>query len=517
MRAVRSRREPRPGVVVRRTTALTMFCLLVISGSSSALETDQYYAWGLPLADSTDAVNAKFNLELERAIASFPDHTTPDSCRKVAVAYRSRMRFLLLHEIQLWAWNSKWVDRIPDGGEEWREYRRSNMYSKNPPYDPATWMPYTPTIEVAGVRIGTDKLAHFVSSGWTYYSEYRSGLEKGMTPEEAERRAVHRGIFEESLVLGKLASGVLAIPDLEASHAGMQFYIDLCDADDPILALEGEGWTISRPIDLRHYVTPRWDESFSPSVYTMRRWRTVRPMLETYCDRLDDPQVIGMRRRYRERDAGSLIDEMVAERVAEGKIADPAQFTLEAVCGRADPSREPASTPTERIEVVSSTVDGATARQRIIAEDEDLRRFALGLPGLHVSYPQVVSASIAVMATSQPRSYDCTTPCDFRGFFAGFEPGLGGGKLSLGWARVSGTTNRSGSFLAASYIGTAYKLSVMRTWGDSGWVEGGRTYAGFEFAIPVAQANVGIGLLYRVDNGGGGGRWLVTGGAGWGF
>ena len=134
--------------------------------------------------------------------------------------------------------------RIPDGGEEWRAYRRTNLYSRNPPYDPATWMPYTPTIEVAGVRLGTDKLAHMVSSGWTYYGEYRKGLEKGLTPEEAERRAVHRGIFEESLILGKLASGVLAIPDLEASYAGMHFYIDLCDAEDPVLELDEDGWVI---------------------------------------------------------------------------------------------------------------------------------------------------------------------------------------------------------------------------------------------------------------------------------
>jgi hypothetical protein len=483
---------------------------------SSALETDQYYTWGLPLEDSTDMVNARFNLELERAIASFPDHKTPESCRKVAVAYRSRMRFLLLHEIQLWAWHSKWVDRIPDGGEEWREYGRTNMYSRNPPYDPATWMPYTPTIEVAGVRIGTDKLAHMVSSGWTYYSEYREGLEKGLTPEEAERRAVDRGIFEESLILGKLASGVLAIPDLEASYGGMHFYVDLCDAEDPVLRLEEEGWTISRPIDLRTYVTPRWDESYSPPIYTTRRWNTVKPVLETYCDRLADPQVIDMRRRYRERDTGSLVDEMVAERVAEGKLKDPAQFSIEAVCGEPDPSLEPTSTPAERIEVASSKVDDATAREKIIAEDEDLRRFALALPGLHLTYPVVASASIAVMATSQPRSYDCTAPCDFRGFFAELEPGLGGGKLSLGWARVSGTTNRSGSMLTAGYIGTAYRLTVLQTWGDLGWVEGGRTYAGFEFAVPVAQANVEIGLLYRVDSGDGG-RWLVTGGAGWGF
>jgi hypothetical protein len=481
----------------------------------SALETDQYYAWGRPLADSTDFVNARFNLELERAIASFPEHRQPETCRKVAIEYRKRMRFLLLHEIQVWAWNSELVERIPNGGEEQREYRRTNLYSNHPPIDTGTWMPYTPTIKVAGVRMGTDKLAHLVSSGWTYYGEYRRGLKKGQTPEEAERRAVRRGIIEESLILGKLASGVLAIPDIESSYAGIQFYVDLCDSEDPILKLEEDGWTISRPVDLRDYVTPRWDESFQPPVYSKGRWRKVKPVLETYCDRLGDPQVVEMRRRYRERDSGSVVVELVAERVEQGKLPDPAQFSLEEVCGELDPSRQTPKQDADHIEIVSSGVDSATSMEMVAAEDEDRRRFALGLPGLHVSYPQVVSASIAVMATSQPRSYDCTTPCDHRGPFVELEPGLGGGKLSLGWARVTGNTNRAGSLLRAGFIGAAYKLTVLRTWGDHGWVEGGRTYAGVELGVPVAQANVGIGLLYRVDSSDGG-RWLVTGGAGWG-
>jgi hypothetical protein len=511
---------------MRRLVAALVLWPVMFPGPSSALETDQYYAWGRPLADSTDVVNARFNLELERAIASFPKDRQPEECRQVAVAYRKRMRFLLLHEIQVWAWNSERVDRIPDGGEEQRRYRKTNLYSNHPLIDPGTWMPFTPTIEVAGVRIATDKLAHLVSSGWTYYGEYRKGLKKGETPDEAQRRAVRRGIIEESLILGKLASGVLAIPDLESSYAGMRFYIDLCDSEDPVLQRGNDGWVISRPIDLRNYVTPRWDESYQPPVYSKGRWRKVRPVLETYCDRLDDPQVVAMRRRYREMDQGSLVGELVAERVAEGKMEDPASFGIEAVCSEPDPSLLPASAAPGHIGAPNNV--GAAdppkpagpgleeAMILIAADDQDVRRFALGLPGLHISYPLVASASIAVMATSQPRSYDCTTPCDFRGFFAELEPGLGGGKLSAGWARVTGNTNRSGSFLRAGFIGAAYKFTVLRTWGDHGWVDAGRTYAGFELAVPVAQANVAIGLMYRVDSGGSK-RWMVIGGAGWGF
>ena len=223
-----------------------------------------------------------------------------------------------------------------------------------------------------------------------------------------------------------------------------------------------------------------------------------------------------MRRRYRGMDRGSVVGDAIAERVAAGTLEDPANFGIEAVCAEPDPSRDPTQEAARWIEVVSSEPDEATAMERVVAEDLDQRRFALGLGGLHLSYPQIVSASIAVMLTKQQSSYDCTTPCDFRGPFAGFEPGLGGGKLSFGWARVTGTTNRSGSFLSAGYIGAAYKITVLRTWGDHGWVESGRTYAGLELGVPVAQANVGLGLLYRVD-GGDKGRWLVTGGAGWGF
>jgi len=500
----------------RGVVVASVCCLALVGGWLEGLETDQYYAWGRPLADSTDVVNARFNLELERAIASFPANRPPQSCRKVAVAYRKRMRFLLLHEIQVWAWNSEWVDRIPNGGDEQQVYRRTNLYSNHPLIDTGTWMPYTPTLEVAGVRFGTDKLAHLVSSGWTYYGEYRKGLKKGQTPEEAERRAAGRGIVEESLILGKLASGVTAIPDLEANFAGMHFYLDLCDIEDPILKLGEDGWFISRPVDLRDYVTPRWDESFQPPIYTKGRWRKVKPVLETYCDRLADPQVVAMRRSYRERDRESLVGKMVAERVAEGKLRDPAQFSIEAVCAEPDPSRGPAPEAAHRIEIVSMNVDDAGATEKVLAEDEDRRRFALGMAGLHLTYPLVASASLAVMVTSQPSTYDCTTPCDFRGPFIELEPGLGGGKLSIGWSRVTGKTNRSGSFLKAAFIGAAYKFTVLRTWGDHGWVEGGRTYAGLELGLPVAQANLGLGLLYRVD-GGDGGRWMVIGGAGWGF
>ena len=479
-----------------------------------ALETDQYWAWGRPLADSTDAVNARFNLELERAIASFPEHRQPTSCREISIAYRKRMRSLLLHEIQVWIWNTRWVERAPDGGEESREYAGTNLFSRHPLIDPATWMPYSPTIEIGGVRIGIDKLSHMVSSGWTYYGEYNKGLADGESSDEATRRAVRRGLVEESLILGKATAGVFSVSDMEASLAGIRFYRDLCDVPDPVLELGDGGWTIVRRVDIGRYVAPRWDESFQPPVYSKGRWRKVRPVLESYCDRRSVPEVIARRESYRDNDQPSLVSEMVAEMVAEGKLEDPSRFGLDAVCP--DPPPMPgdfrgAPTPP----ATKHEISPSEWRDRVVSEEGDRRRWALGLPGAQLSYPLAASASIAVMPVSQPAGWDCTTPCDFKGPFAQLEAGLGGGRFSLGWGYATGSTNRSGSLMNKIFIGAAYKVTLLRTWGGLNWVEVGRTYAGLELTIPVAQAKVGLGVLYRVD--GEDGRWLVTGGAGWGF
>ncbi len=104
----------------------------------------------------------------------------------------------------------------------------------------------------------------------------------------------------------------------------MHFYLDLCDVDDPILKLGEDGWFISRPVDLRNYVTPRWDESFQPPIYTKGRWRKV----QTGARDLLRP-VSPIRRSWRCGDAtvngtrSSLVGELVAEKVAAGKTRRP--------------------------------------------------------------------------------------------------------------------------------------------------------------------------------------------------
>lgn len=501
---------------MKRRIALSILAVLLCGGAALGAETDQYYAWGQPLTDSTDAVNARFNLELERSIASFPEGK-PDACRRVAVEFRRRMRSILFHEIQVWSWNSKWVTRVPDGTGAQREYRQKNLYSKHPIIDPGTWMPYTPTIEVAGVRFGVDKISHIVSSGWTYFTVYEKAIKNGLPPEAAERKAVQRGVIEENLQLGGMTAGVRSSADVNASFGGMQMYIDLCDGDEPVLEFRDGAWVVARPIDLGDYITPLWDESYNVPMYNKGRWKRVRPVLETYCHLLSDPAWVEHQRSYAERDDGSLVMDFVQEQVDEGKVEDPAQFRLEAVCPEPDPG---ASTVAPAVTFDPPPVEAVSAevwKQRIDDEEHDRRRFAFGLFGVQLTYPQVVTASLAVMATSQPKGWSCENPCIYRGPFFQIRPGLGGGSASVGYGRITGIAAANGSILKNPFIGLLYKLTVLRSWGGYSNIEPGQTFVGPEIVLPVGRANLAFGVLRRIGDDAPGKDWRVTGSIGWGF
>lgn len=498
--------RPRAGVL-----ALALLSCLGLQPPLSALETDQYYAWGRPLTDATGVVNAKFNLELERAILSFD--RPPGTCEEISVRFRKRMRFILFHSIQIWAMHSSLVARVPGDGNEYIDYRRSSMYRIHGPFDTGMWMPMTPTIEINGVRISTDKLSHLVSSGWTYYSSRQKALRRGLSEGEAERAAVRRGILEERLVLGAATSGILSIADMEANLQGMHLYLDLCTGEDPILVNDGGGWSIRRPIDLRDYVHPGWDESYRNSVFRDHRWDKVEPALEQYCALRDDPWVLALRDRYRELDRRTSVQQEVEALIAEGRLPDPARFSLDAVCAEAGTTggQAPASQQSPLTPPPSGDLKDA-----IIAEERTADHRAVPIAALRLTYPQIASLSYGVLVTRLPRSYDCRTPCDMWGGFAQVEPGIGGGKASVGWGRVIGEQRQGRPFISSVYLAMAGKATLLHTWGGESPLPAKQTYAGAEFEFSVARVNMGIGALNRLS-GREGRDWVVTGYLGWGF
>ena len=315
--------------------AVAVVIALALGGEAHALECDQYFAWGRPLADATEAINAKVNADISDALTAVNARRDRGdlSCRTVEKRIVDRFIYLIFLKPETLATNTSLVERVPATPAEELRFRRAYVYGRTSAIDIIRWMPPSPTISVDGIRMGTDKLSHLFSEGLWYHRWYRSFRERGLGHDEALRKAVLRGVLTERTILGGTSSGVLSLGDLEANEAGMRFYNSFCDAAEPNLRLGPSGWEVARPFDLASYVSPEWDESWQPNIYSKSRWEKVRPALESYCDLLDTPEVTRQREEYRARERSTISEGIVRDLVAKGKLADPTSFTIDVVCG----------------------------------------------------------------------------------------------------------------------------------------------------------------------------------------
>lgn len=157
-------------------------------------------------------------------------------------------------------------------------------------------------------------------------------------------------------------------------------------------------------------------------------------------------------------------------------------------------------------------------------ESVELRRIFLGerengvgvvlVGGVRVSTPQIVSGSIGVILGSK-RETHCAEMCVASGVLLQAEPGLGGGKLSVGYAW--GLGQGVGDIFLLPMGGVAVKFSALQTWGRTWSVAPGQTYIGGELDISAFLLKFSIGLMKRVAGEAEGDDWLFTIGGGFGF
>jgi len=494
---LRSSITPLTGALILAAAAV----LLLHVWPAMALETDQYIAWGRPLADSTEVLDAWFNLRLEKIVREANAKETLPDCWDMAVAMeRSLRKVVVLHTPDDFAENSALVARIPDSEEEELNYWKNSIYGDSPPLAPAKLMPLSSTIEAGGVRFGADKLAHFVSVGWLYFKDLHGLAERGVPVDQAMDEVIRKGIDGELLyLLGYRVSGIFSIPDLEADYQGMLFYRDLCGGPDPVLVLREGRWTIRRPIGLGRYITPEWDESYEPMVISPGRWKGIRPQLAELCPKLGEPWLRDLWARYEEHDTLTPTEQIVLDLVAEGRLPDPRQFTVRSVCGlpphsfgqeipRAAPAPRPAAVPREAMEQVAR--DEAHVRHRTLFGWQ---------AGWHE--PMGPTASVALFQTAIPAGSDCHLSCFMSGFLSKLTAGPGGGELSLGWATTSSRIGRSGRSLNATWLGFSARGALLRTWRPYSTWRANRTYAGVEVEASIARFGMTLGAMRRVAGG----------------
>lgn len=162
----------------------------------------------------------------------------------------------------------------------------------------------------------------------------------------------------------------------------------------------------------------------------------------------------------------------------------------------------------------SDEADTGSVKLRRLFLDEGFGPSAVLVGSLRLSTPQIVSASIGVIIGTRDGTH-CHEMCVASGILIQAEPGLGGGKLSVGYAWGLGQ-GVGGLFLLP---GAAFdiKASVLRTWGETWSVAPDQTFVGGEVDISLMLLKFSIGVMRRITGDAPGDDWLFTIGGGVGF
>ncbi len=144
---------------------------------------------------------------------------------------------------------------------------------------PTDYLTISPTVNMYGVHLGTDKIAHFFQQGYTYHRIAERQIAKGSSAEDAESKAIAWGRWTENTYYGTLVGGVFSNADLFANLVGMRFYEGLTQAvkvgkmqRHATVTLENGQWKLSaagtsEEVLLRPFISDHMNEALNPSLY----------------------------------------------------------------------------------------------------------------------------------------------------------------------------------------------------------------------------------------------------------
>jgi hypothetical protein len=157
------------------------------------------------------------------------------------------------------------------------------------------FVPVDPSVRVADIVFGTDKIAHFFTNGARYAQRFLQEKAAGHSDDEAIDAAIALGVAEEAGMLGRWASGIFSFADLQANLRGLSWYRSLCEGAAPRLTLVDGRWRLE-PFSIADHVDPCWDEAFEPSAFHKDDVTRIRAAVVEHCPRFRSPPV---QRRWR--------------------------------------------------------------------------------------------------------------------------------------------------------------------------------------------------------------------------
>lgn len=307
-----------------------------------AAETDPFYAWFRPPADSTHQLDAVINDRLAFGLRELNRNPRASelSCRDAAAGMIGPLQDTAMHFV--WGGVRSWgISYAPGSSTEYaNDMRAVSAYRYALLFPLGSLVPLDPAVRVGDVLFGTDKIGHFFTNGLRYFDRYLEARAAGGSEEEAVRAAVISGVVEESNLLGLGVSGIFSYGDLHANDRGFRFFRELCEGSEPDLTVVDGRWILRRPFAIDRYVDPCWDESWSTSGFGPREGPAVRRAIEELCPEWANARVQERRAKYRQQMCHSRSRPILEELMRDGLIPDPTPWNIDAVCTARGPAAE---------------------------------------------------------------------------------------------------------------------------------------------------------------------------------
>ncbi len=274
--------------LVFRASLVTLFLHLACLAQSHASETDQFTYRNQELRDLAPLVDRRINDAIQSIVADWKPKWGPDRekfVRKLRLRADGRYMF---NRTSLWILkqDAEFAGMSKKGQKHPK--RSNSIYASANIFQATAQVVYglAPTLNAAGVRIGTDKLCHFISGGAALYARR---FTSGMSMEEL----LTSNRNEESGLYGKFSTGTFSNADLVANYEGFLAMQDLFDTSpwtgkEALLGWDETQavWTIRREFQIADYLNPFWDEAINPSDYTRRLYPVIAENLKKLCNRI---------------------------------------------------------------------------------------------------------------------------------------------------------------------------------------------------------------------------------------
>lgn len=227
--------------------------ILLLALPAFASEIDDFTDYYKPLPDSDEALDRKVNGVIDASLAKAKGCDLNSFGEAVAGELASIR--LYSGAMERFAWSDPGVKRI-------KRKLSQSVYAGTPFSRSLIGTVYglDPVISLSGVKMGTDKVGHFVDHGLNLFRMHKSG-------KTVEELALY-SLEEEEGAFGLLTTGIKSYADIAADLDGLRFWQDIFgQGPGPFVQCRAGKLVKVRAFRFGDYVTAAWNEAVNCNDY----------------------------------------------------------------------------------------------------------------------------------------------------------------------------------------------------------------------------------------------------------